>query len=298
MVEPWAVMIEKAPHAGKIDQKVARLAARQHGHVTRAQLLGLGMHRRTMARHLDAGGLIRVHAGVYAVGHLRQDALARAMAAVLACGPRAVLSHHSAAALWGFRNWGWGPIHVTAPTLHRRRGIKAHRCAITRREVRRHQGIPVTSPARALLDIAPDLPDKQLIRAINDAIIAGCLRPRELEGTRLEPHVGELSRSPLEDDFRPWLKRYHLPEPSYNVKLGPYEADVFYRAQRLIVELDGWRYHGTRKAFEDDRERDAYMLAHQIATIRITKRRLLGAPAREAERLRAILDSRETLTGL
>jgi hypothetical protein len=220
------------------------------------------------------------------------------MAAVLACGDGAVLSHHSAAALWGFRKWYRGPIHITAPAKHRRRGITAHRAALTRRQITRHQGIRVTTPAQALLDIARDLPEKQLIRAINDALISECLRERDLHGTRLEQYVGELSRSPFEDDFKPWLKRFGLPEPLYNVKLGPYEADAYYPEAKLIVELDGWSYHRTKKAFEDDRERDAYMLARGIATIRITRDRLNQAPAKEAQRLQAIYDSRVTLTDL
>jgi hypothetical protein len=189
-------------------------------------------------------------------------------------------------------------MHVTAPGKHRRDGIRAHRCAVTRRHIRRHQGIPVTSPARTLLDIAPSLTEKQLSRAINDAIIGGCLRPRDLQSTPLERYVGELSRSPLEDDFRPWLVKYNLPEPRYNVKIDGYEADVYYPHERLIVELDGWNFHRTKKAFEDDRNRDAHMLANRIATIRITKERLETRPSREAERLRTILNSRATLTDL
>jgi hypothetical protein len=220
------------------------------------------------------------------------------MAAVLACGPDAVLSHHSAAALWGFRKWHSGTIHVTAPTCHRRDGINAHRCALTRREVRRHQGIRVTSPARTLLDIRRSLPENQLIRAINDALISECLRASHLNGTALEGFVGDISRSPLEDDFRPWLKRYGLPEPQYNVKLGPYEADVYYPRQRVIIELDGWHFHRTKAAFENDRERDAYMLARGIVTVRITRERLRRAPAKEAARLITILNSRGTLTDL
>jgi hypothetical protein len=242
------------------------------------------------------GLLIRVHAGVYAVGHVRNDAIGQAMAAVLACGACAVLSHDSAAALWGFRKWRGGPIHVTAPSYHCRRGIKAHRCRLERREWTRHWGIPVTRPARTLVDIRHTLPEKQLKRAINDALISNHLRDGDLIGTPLEGYVEELSRSPLEDDYRPWARRYGVPEAEYNVTLGRYQADVYFRAERLIVELDGWPFHRTRKAFEDDRERDAYMLAHQIATVRITRERLENAPAREAERLIAILDSRRTLT--
>ena len=163
-------------------------------------------------------------------------------------------------------------------------------------EVTSHWGIPVTKPARTLVDIRRTLPAKQLKRAINDALISNHLRDGDLIGTPLEGYVEELSRSPLEDDYRPWARRYGVPEAEYNVQLGKYEADMYFRAERLIVELDGWPFHRTRKAFEDDRERDAYMLAHQIATVRITRERLEGAPAREAERLIAILESRRTLT--
>jgi hypothetical protein len=279
-------------YSRNIEQSIARVAARQHGYIARQQLLRLGLSADAIDRRIRAGKLVRVYDGVYAVGYVREDAVARAMAAVLACGPGAVLSHHSAAALWGFRDWRSGVIHVTAPSYHSRRGIKAHRCNLERREWTRHRGIPVTKPARALLDIRRSLPETQLKRAINDALISKCLRERDLHGTALEGFVGELSRSPLEDYYRPWGKRYNVPAAEYNVRIGPYEADVYYRAERLIVELDGWGFHRTKKAFEDDRERDAYMLARGIATVRITRERMTNAPASEAARLIAILESR------
>lgn len=287
-------MLKSSRQTREIDHELARLARRQHGYVTRKQLMALGLTNARIGRWLASGRLIRVYNGVYALGHVRNDALGRAMAAVLACGPDAVLSHRSAAALWGFRKWTAGPIHVTAPTCHRRRGMKVHRCALTPREVTRHWGIRVTTPARTLLDIAGDLAEKQLIRAINDALISGYLRAAHLAGSRLERYVGEISRSPLEDDFRPWLKRYHLPEPEYNVKVNGREVDVYYPRQRLIVELDGWAVHSTKAAFEDDRERDVSMLVVGIATVRITRDRFKRAPAKEAKRLRAILESRST----
>ena len=289
-------MLDIARHAHNIEHAIGRIAGRQHGYITRAQLLRLGLSAAAIGRRVRAGQLIRVHDGVYAVGHVRADAIGRAMAAVLACGPGAVLSHDSAAALWGFRKWRGGPIHVTAPSYHCRRAIKAHRCRLERGERTRHWGIPVTKPARTLVDIRRTLPEKQLKRAINDALISNHLRDGDLVGTPLEGYVEELSRSPLEDDYRPWARRYGVPEAEYNVMLGKYQADVYYRKERLIVELDGWPFHRTKKAFEDDRERDAYMLVHRIVTVRITRDRLEKAPAHEAERLIAILESRRTLT--
>jgi hypothetical protein len=279
-------------YAHQIQQRVGRLANRQHGYVSRAQLLALGLSPDAIKRWIVAGRLIPVHAGVYAVGHARGDPVGRSMAAVLACGPSAVLSHHSAAALWGFRKWSAGLIHVIARGDHCRRGIKTHRCALTRREWTTHNGIPVTAPARTLLDIRRELTHKQLIRAIGDALNSNCMYESHLEGTPLHALVDEVSRSPLEDDFKPWLRRFNLPEPLYNVMLFGREVDVYYPAERLIVELDGWKYHRTKIAFESDRDRDATMLAAGIATVRITRQRLENAPAREAERLRAILDAR------
>jgi very-short-patch-repair endonuclease len=156
----------------------------------------------------------------------------------------------------------------------------------------------VTSPARTLLDIRRGLSERQLVRTINDAQISKCLRARDLEGTCLHRFVGELSRSPLEDYFRPWRKRYNVPEPQYNVPIGPYEADIYYVRERLIVELDGWDVHRTKAAFENDREKDAYMLARGIATMRITRERFEKGPGEEARRLIEILNSRGTLTDL
>ena len=252
----------------------------------------LGLSASAVKRRVAAGRLIPVYPGVYAVGYLRRDPVARAAAAVLACGPGAVLSHHSAAALWGFRKWRSGAVDVTAPGKHRKRGIKAHRCALTPREVTTHYGIRVTTAARTLVNIAPGLSDRQLARAINDALISNHLRDGDLVGTRLERFVGELSRSPLEDDFRPWLRAFGLPEPSYNVVLFGHEVDAYYPDARLIVELDGWPFHRTKAAFENDRDRDATMLVAGVATIRITRERLEGAPRREADRLRTILQAR------
>ena len=254
---------------------------------------------------LERGALIRMHYGVYAVGHVPPSPVARAAAAVLACGPGAVLSHASAAALWGFlKCWPAIP-EVTAAAKRTHPSITTHRCvSLTRRDKARHLGVAVTSPARTLLDSAARLADMELLRAVSDALIARHLRERDLdeviERNHAHPQAARLrrlareplSRSWLETHFRPWVKRYKLPQPDYNARLGRYEADVYYPRERLVVELDGYEFHRTRLAFEHDRERDAHMLGAGIATVRITKRRIDSAPAKEAARLRAILEAR------
>jgi Transcriptional regulator, AbiEi antitoxin len=285
-------LVDIGRYSHHIDHQIAERARKQHGYVTRAQLLGLGLSPDAVKRRLAAGSLIRVHDGVYAVGHVRGDPVSRGMAAVLACGAGAVLSHHSAAALWGFRNWRSGPIHVIAPGKHRRPGLESHRCALTRMEWTMHRGVRLTTPARTLLDIRRELTHKQLIRAIGDALISNYMYESHLAGTPLERFVDEVSRSALEDDFKPWLRKHNLPEPLYNVTLFGREVDVYYPDARLIVELDGWPFHRTKIAFENDRDRDATMLAHGIATVRITRERLENAPDREADRLLIILEAR------
>ena len=248
------------------------------------------------------GNLFRVYRGVYAVGHIPTAPVAKAAAAVLACGPGAVLSHASAAALWGFGTWP-KTIEVTAPSALRRPGIRVHRSTtLVRADRTRHLGIPVTTAARTIMDLSPRHSDEQLARIVNDALISRFMYESHLEAlierhpkqaSRLRQFIRDpLSRSWFERVFRPWLKRYALPQPEFNVRIGRYEADVYYPRERLIVELDGYDFHRTRLAFENDRERDAHMLHNGIATIRITTRRIENASAREAARLHAILQSR------
>ncbi len=140
-----------------VDKAIAALASRQRGYATREQLLGIGLGSEAIRYRVGKGRLIVVHAGVYAVGHLPVAGADRAFAAVLACGPGAVLSHGTAACLWGVDDRWRTPFEVIVKTARRRPGIRMHRVTLTRRDVRRHKGIRVTSPARMLLDIAPRL---------------------------------------------------------------------------------------------------------------------------------------------
>ncbi len=274
--------------------------------MTRAQLLDLGLGRRSIAHRLQTGRLIRVHYGVYAVGHEPAAAIDRAYAALLACGPAALLSHGSAAALWGILDRWREPFEVTVSTGRRPPGIRSHRATVDRRDIRRHLGIRVTSPARTIFDIAPRLTDKALTRAVNELRIARRMKlehlgelvarlPRHRGASRVRPMI-EIPRGPtrseLEDAFAAFATRFDLPPFEFNARVAGYEVDVLFPEQRVIVELDGYEFHGTRQAFERDRERDATTLAAGFRTVRITWERLTEAPEREAERLNAIMAAR------
>ena len=263
------------------DLALARLAARQHGAVTRDQLLDAGLNVNAIEYRLRIGRLHRLHTGVYAVGHLPPSPHARAMAAVLACGPGAVLSHQSAAVLWDIVPRRQGPIDVTARSYHQRHGIRAHRSTtLTRAHITRHYGIPITTPARTLEDLARVLPSHTLTRAVNEA------RIRNLVSNDNE-ETGP-TRSKLEDEFLRFIDRYKLPHPEVNQIVAGYEVDMLWRDQRLIVELDSRTFH--RHTFEQDRERDAHLLSEGFITVRITSRRLKHSPEREADRLRTLLN--------
>jgi hypothetical protein len=248
-----------------------------------------------------------VYRGVYAVGHVNSTPLARATAAVLACGERAVLSHGSAATLWGFNKYWDMPFEVTAPTVRNHKGIKAHRSGtLTRKDATRQLGIRVTTPARTILDIAPRLTDKRLTRVVNNARHARHLSIDDLDavlarnpchpGTkRLVPFVQTptgATRSELEDDFIAFAKRYGLPTPVTNTVVNGHEVDVLFPEERVIVEIDSWEFHRFRASFESDRDRDADQLAAGFLTVRVTDERLKQDPEYEARRLLAILEAR------
>jgi hypothetical protein len=149
------------------DAALARLAAPQHGVVTRAQLLTAGVDAKAIGYRLKVGRLHELHRGDYAVGHRPPSAQTRAMAAVLACGPGAALSHRSAAALWAITPPWRGPEDVTAPGRRRHPGIHSHRSrTLTPADITRHYGIPVTTAARTLQDLARVLPRPSLTRAV------------------------------------------------------------------------------------------------------------------------------------
>ena len=288
-----------------IDNVIAAIAGPQHGVITRWQLLDVGLTDGAMAYRVAIGRLHRLYNGVYAVGHRPVSPYAHALAAVLACGPGAALSHGSAATLWGITKHWQSPLEVTARSARRRPRLHIHRSTtLTRRDVTRHYGIPVTTPARTLLDNTDRLADTVLARAVNDLRLARYLsladladllarHPHTRAANRLCEHLAHPQRPPtrseFEDAFLPFAKRYGLPAPQVNTRVAGHEADILFPAHKLVVELDSWQYHSGREQFERDRDRDPDLLAAGIVTVRLTWERFSLTPEREAERLHAIL---------
>jgi hypothetical protein len=265
-------------------QSIAQLATRQWGHVTRAQLLTLGVSVTTIDARVRDGRLIPVYRGVYAVGYRREDPIARACAAVLACGPGAVLSHDSALALWGLRRWP--RVHeVITPGCVRRPGIRAHRSqTLTRAQTTVQFGIPVTRAARALRDMRRRLTSKQLVRLTNQARLDHILSAEEAEA--LLGHDRNPTRSGLEDELQRWFERYDVPQAVINVRPGGHEVDAHYPDQRVILEVDDYATHGDRASFQRDRDRDfEHLVALDTVTVRLTRDRFDESTARAFKEL-------------
>ncbi|MBS1880931.1 MAG: type IV toxin-antitoxin system AbiEi family antitoxin domain-containing protein [Actinobacteria bacterium] len=249
---------------------VARIAARQHGVVTIEQLKTAGFDKSAVARRVKAGRLYRVHQGVYAVGHSSLGPEGRWMAAVLACGPGAVLSHASAAQLWGFLRPAGGPVDVSLPTRAGRRKrarIRVHRPrALGPRDVSRRSEIPVTTPRRTIRDLYRSDPGLAR-RAAREAQHAGF------------QVTTDRTRSDLESDFLAFRRRHDLPPPEINVRVGDetvghFTVDFLWPAVRLVVETDSYDYHRGDVSFEDDHERDLALRHLGFVVLRYTGRQL------------------------
>jgi very-short-patch-repair endonuclease len=284
-------------HSHHPDWLVAELASSQYGVVTRRQLLQLGLGREAIAGRIRTGRLHRLHGGVYAVGHSAIGRKGRWMAAVMASGQGAVLSHRSAAALWGLQKPQGGAIEITTPRTARPSGsIIRRQAALASDEVTTRRRIPVTTVSRLLLDLAVVLPAVGLQRVMREVEYLRLLDRHALRGLparypgrrgicalreclrRIEDQSDGRTRSPLETRFAAFVERSGLPEPQLNtpIRIGrrTIEADCLWRSQRLIVELDGHAAHGTRSAFEDDRDRDRRLQAAGWRVVRVTWRQL------------------------
>lgn len=280
--------------------------------LSHAQLLALGLGPTGITRRQARGALHRERHGVYAVGQPALTIRGRWMAAVLAAGPTAVLSHTTAAALHGLVPTGTGPVHVTSPVRRARnqRGIRHHLSSLPDDEITTRDRIPVTEPMRTLVDLAAVLSPHRLQRAADLARIGEQARRRRLEEL-VARHRGRrgiatvrailaaaerdaaIPRSELENRLRAIVASAGLPAPEINARERTtgrrYELDASWPAPRLAVELDGWESHRSRASFEADRERDRRLTVAGWRVIRITWRQLRDEPALVAAHLRALL---------
>lgn len=280
------------------DERVAEVAAAQHGVVTRAQAIGAGLTPRMIAGRLRSGRLRSVHRGVYRIGPLSPPR-SREMSAVLACGPGAVVSHRSAAWLWDLvsppaATW---PVDVTVPGRDRSRrpGIRAHRvAALGAADTAMVEGIPVTAPVRTVVDLARVVVSGELERAVARAERQGLVTRGELSALivryrgrpglpRLRAVVEgaggpALTRSEAESLFLRLVRKVGLPAPEVNVTVQGYELDFLWPSAGIAVEVDGFAFHSSRPVFESDRRRDLRLAAAGIQVIRVTWRRLVDEP--------------------
>jgi very-short-patch-repair endonuclease len=297
------------------DRAIAALAGRQHGVVSSEQLAALGVDQRAVSHRVAAGRLHRLHRGVYAVGHTVLTPRGRWMAAVLAGGEGAVLSHAAAAALWELRRTAARYIDVSVRRTGRTRrpGLRLHwPRTLYDSEVTAHDGIPVTTPARTILDLAAGLQRHRLERLLDQAEIQELTdypaldamaraHPRHPGATRLTRALAgydagaTLKRSDLERLFLRICEKHGLPTPKVNHDVATEEVDFLFEEQRLIVEADSWRFHKTRQAFERDRRRDATHLAAGYRTLRFTDRRIQRRPDEVAQAVAAALNPSATV---
>jgi predicted transcriptional regulator of viral defense system len=292
------------------DVEVARVAAAQHGLIATRQLNACGVDRDAIRLRVARGGLHPVFRGVYAVGH---DALTRTAyftAAVLACGAHAALSHYSAAAHLGLLAWrGDRRPEVIVPGSGGRKidGINSHRSRLDPRDVWTREGVRVTTPARTILDIAATKPFKPLRRMVRQALAEQKVNLRQLlEILHRHPrHPGAAklraviadgpapTRSDLEDLALDLLDSAEIPRPEVNPKLRldgrEIRPDLLFRTQRIVIELDGRRWHHDPLTQRDDADKQAILEAHGYRVLRITWWQIVGHPQQTLRRIRAAL---------
>jgi hypothetical protein len=290
------------------DRRVAALAAEEWGVLSVDELRGCGLSRDAIAIRARKGRLHRLYRGVYAVGHPNVALQGRFLAAVKACGPGAVLSHFSAAALWGFVPWDGRCPEVTVRGAGTRQhaGIRVHRTTrLERRDLARREGVPITAPARTVVDIASLLDRRALRRAVREAqsigrvtlhlLVEAIHRLGPCPGVRELGHILSTgpapTRSVLEDEVLDLILRGGLAHPDVNVPLHvagrTVVPDFRWPEQRLIVEADGAAWHDTRLAREDDAERQALLEAHGEHVLRVTWAQAVSQPRETLARLRA-----------
>lgn len=274
----------------EIEDRIAAAAARQHGVVTRRQLVNAGLSSDTIDHRVAVGKLRVVHRGVYLtlpfpLSHTRE------MAAVLASGPGAALSHLSVVSLWGYREGSGRRARLLDVSVVGNRGrvpgIRLHRVERLDRDERTViEGIPVTTPARTLLDVATVVGTRELealvARAEREGLVTRDVLSKALTGKRGRPGTRALrallqmpggpsfTRSEAEERFLALVRKARLPAPECNVRVAGYELDFFWPGLRFAVEVDGFRFHSSRSSFEEDRRKDADLLAVGTTVLRLS----------------------------
>ncbi|HEV3376849.1 MAG TPA: type IV toxin-antitoxin system AbiEi family antitoxin domain-containing protein [Thermoleophilaceae bacterium] len=275
------------------EARLGRIAGRQHGVVTHRQLDAIGIRGTAVKRRVATGRLVRLYRGVYGVGHLQQTREARWIAAVMASGPGAVLSHLDAAALWEIYESRGANIHVTTTTRSARRlpGVRVHRSRrLDPTDITVKDAIPVTTVARTLIDLTDLLPSDRILRAIREAEYLGLLDLDTLFAAVQRAHgrhnvkvlkqaierhrPGQIVRRELEHLFLELVHQAGVRQPETNVKVRTrhrsYEVDCLWREEGVAVELDGRAAHARATAFEEDRARDAALSAIGLRPLRFT----------------------------
>jgi elongation factor P len=302
----------RRPYADKPDNRpdvlVAQRAAEAWGVLSLDELFACGLSRDAVSDRALSGRLHKIHRGVYSVGHANPPVEGRFLAAVKACGSGAVLSHHSAAALWGFMQWDDRHPEITvvgtAPRAHP--GLRVHRTTtLDRDDSARHRGIPVTSPARTLLDLAAKLEHRPLrsatrraqslhrvnIRQLVAILARHWRRPGSAKLARIVVTGPAPTRSELEDVVLDLILRGGLAHPQVNeaLRLGGRRVvpDFRWPAHRLVVEADGAAWHDNKLARDADAERQALLEAHGERVLRVTWDQAIADPQRTLARLRA-----------
>lgn len=292
------------------ERRLGDLATRQHGAVARRQLVDLGFGRRAIEHRIARGRLHPVHRGVYLVGHRSRSAHAREMAALLACGEAAVLSHRTAGVLWGIVTGSRDDaveISVPARSPRRRSDLLVHASArLGPADVRVRSGMRVTAPERTLLDLAGRLGERDLRWAVEEARLRSLVEPdglraaieqhpRRRGAARLRSVVEEIAgaptvtRSEAERRLIDLVRAAGLPAPRTNVRLHGWSVDAHWPRQRLVTEIDGFAFHASRTAFERDRRKDAQLQAAGLRVVRLSWRQITREPLAVAALLAKLL---------
>ncbi|MFL5826421.1 MAG: type IV toxin-antitoxin system AbiEi family antitoxin domain-containing protein [Thermoleophilaceae bacterium] len=258
------------PKSSTVELKIARLGKQAHGVVTREELLAAGVSSDEIRGRLKKGALIRQCPGVYRVGHCAPSLEAHYMAAVKACGKGAVLSGRAAAYLFGFIKGRPPAPEVTAPTMKRVKGVTTRRRRADARDAMTYRRIPITTVACTLVDLTAFLTIEDVARACHEAGVRYRTTPAQVEkvlarrprtkgaGNLRKVLRGEerVTLSKLERGFIKALVEERLPLPITNRVVGEHRVDCYWPEHHLIVELDGYRYHHSRHAWEEDRRRE------------------------------------------